>query len=119
MFSTYIFQMKPYQVHVITCLSSLIIDIKNIPQYEVYLNKRTKRIQIRGVLPLLKSLKKDEEKHKVVFLKKNSNRNMLVKKDFEMEGLKIIMKHLVVGNSNHYTENKKHLLYTQSYTSTQ
>ena len=32
MFSTYIFQMKPYHVHVITCLSSLIIDIKNIPK---------------------------------------------------------------------------------------
>ena len=54
--------------------SNFSIDIKNIPQYEVYLNKRTKRIQIRGVLPLLKSLKKDEEKHKVVFLKKKKKK---------------------------------------------
>ena len=29
-----------------------------------------------------------------------------MKKDFEMEGLKIIMKYLVVGNSNHHTEIK-------------
>ena len=58
--------------------SNFSIDIKNIPQYEVYLNKRTKRIQIRGVLPLLKSLKKDEEKHQVVFLKKKKKKTQLL-----------------------------------------